>query len=104
MVGKIAYLFPGQGSQVVGMGRIYFEKSAHATNIFETADRVLGFSLTKIMFEGPEERLKETQITQPALFVASAAALELLKENDLKPSFVAGHSLGEYSALYSVGV
>ena len=103
MVGKIAFIFPGQGSQYVGMGRKAFESSTKAQYLFEKSDRILGFSLSTMMFEGPEEKLKETDITQPALFLASAAALELLKEKGIKPSYSAGHSLGEYSALYSVG-
>lgn len=104
MVGKIAFLFPGQGSQSVGMGKIYAEKSPSAKTILEKADAVLGFSISQIMFEGPEEKLRETDITQPALFTTSAAALELLKERGIKPDYVAGHSLGEYSALYAAGV
>lgn len=104
MVAKIAYLFPGQGSQSVGMGKSYFEKSAAAKAIMEKADALLGFALSQIMLTGPEEKLRETDITQPALFTASAAALELLKEKNLQPYMLAGHSLGEYSALYAAGV
>jgi [acyl-carrier-protein] S-malonyltransferase len=104
MVAKIAYLFPGQGSQSVGMGKSYIEKSAAARAVIEKADAVLGFGLSQIMFEGPEEKLRETDITQPALFTASAAALELLLEKNLQPYMLAGHSLGEYSALYAAGV
>jgi [acyl-carrier-protein] S-malonyltransferase len=104
MVNKIAFLFPGQGSQSIGMGKVYFEKSAKAKQLIEQADSQLGFSLSKIMFEGPEEKLKETIVTQPALFVTSAAALEILKEKGITSQWAAGHSLGEYSALYASGV
>lgn len=101
---KTAFLFPGQGSQSIGMGKIAAEKSTAAAGLIRNADEVLGFSLSQVMFEGPEDKLKQTDITQPALFVASAAALELLKERGLKPDWTAGHSLGEYSALYAAGV
>lgn len=104
MVGKICFLFPGQGSQSIGMGKMAFEKSAGAHKLFENADQILGFSLSDVMFNGPEEKLKDTSITQPALFLASAAALELLNERGIKATHAAGHSLGEYSALYAAGV
>ncbi len=86
------------------MGKVAFERSSAAKKLFEQADEILGFGLSQIMFEGPEEKLRDTAVTQPALFLASAAALELLKEKSIQPSIVAGHSLGEYSALYAANV
>jgi [acyl-carrier-protein] S-malonyltransferase len=100
---KTAFLFPGQGSQSIGMGKLAHARSSAAKALFEKADEILGFGLSQIMFEGPEDKLRDTAVTQPALFLASAAALELLKEKSLQPSVVAGHSLGEYSALYAAG-
>ncbi len=104
MVTQAAFLFPGQGSQYVGMGKAAAEASAAAKQRSQEADQWLGFSLSQIMFEGPEEKLRDTAITQPALFVASALALERLREKSIAPWCVAGHSLGEYSALYAAGV
>jgi [acyl-carrier-protein] S-malonyltransferase len=100
---KIAFLFPGQGSQAVGMGKAAADASEEARRLAERADSLLGMGLSKIMFEGPEERLRETSVTQPALFLASAMALELLKKRGLTAAWTAGHSLGEYSALYAAG-
>ena len=104
-MGKIAFVFPGQGSQFVGMGQALSEQSPAARQIFEEADAALGFSLSQLCFEGPEAELKLTANTQPAILTASIAVLAALKEKqpDFSPAFVAGHSLGEYSALVAAG-
>ncbi len=102
---KIAFLFPGQGSQSVGMGKDLYENFESARKVFDTADKVLGKKISSLCFEGPEESLKETINTQPCIVSTSIAALEALKsELDIKPDFVAGHSLGEYCAMYTSGV
>ena len=101
--GSIAFLFPGQGSQAVGMGKDLAEKYPIAHQTFEEADEVLGYKLSQLCFEGPEEQLRLTEITQPAILAASVAAWRVLSEKGLKPSFVAGHSLGEYSAHVAAG-
>ncbi|AHV97306.1 ACP S-malonyltransferase [Paenibacillus sabinae] len=103
-MGKIAFVFPGQGAQAVGMAKDVFEAVPEARAIFETGDEVLGFPLSQLVFEGPESELKQTVNTQPALLTASAAYLEALKGKGLEPDYVAGHSLGEYSALVAAGV
>ena len=101
---KIAYLFPGQGSQFPGMGQELAKQFEVARKTFEEADEVLGFSISKLCFEGPEEDLKLTENTQPALVATSVAALRVLRSlGEAEPAFVAGHSLGEYSALVVAG-
>ena len=105
MTKKIAFLFPGQGSQSVGMGKDLYDNYESAKNVFDTADKVLGKSITKMCFEGPDDDLKQTVNTQPSIVTMSIAALEALKsELDLTPSYTAGHSLGEYCAMYAAGV
>src|SRR5262249_18489661 len=96
---KTAFLFPGQGSQYAGMGKSLAEAHPVARQVFEEADEALGFALSKLCFEGPEEGLKRTENTQPALVTVSTAALRVLTERGIEPDYVAGHSLGEYSAL-----
>src|ERR1700677_4551930 len=96
---KTAFVFPGQGSQYVGMGKSLVEKFAAAGAIFDQADRALGFSLSQLCFEGPAETLQLTENMQPALLTVSVAAWQVLDQQNVRPDFVAGHSLGEYSAL-----
>ncbi|MGA7294687.1 MAG: ACP S-malonyltransferase [Terriglobales bacterium] len=98
-----AFLFPGQGSQAVGMGKELAANYPVARRTFEEADDALGYKLSELCFDGPEEKLKLTEITQPAILTASVAAWRVLQEKGLKPDFVAGHSLGEYSAHVAVG-
>lgn len=96
-----AYVFPGQGAQYPGMGRDIYENSAEARALFERANELLGFRITDVMFEGMAEHLKETRVTQPAIFLHSVLLAKTLK--DFKPDMVAGHSLGEFSALVASG-
>jgi [acyl-carrier-protein] S-malonyltransferase len=99
----LAFVFPGQGSQAVGMGQAFHEASPAARAVFEQADTALGFALTRVMFEGPERELMLTANTQPAVLTASVAAAAACAERGLVPGIVAGHSLGEYSALVVAG-
>ena len=101
--GPVAFLFPGQGSQSIGMGKELADKYLIARQTFEEADETLGYKLSQVCFEGPEDQLRLTEITQPAILTASVAAWRILNEKGLRPSFVAGHSLGEYSAHVAAG-
>jgi len=98
-----AYIFPGQGAQFTGMGLDLYEKSTEAQELFEKANEILGFSITDIMFEGTAEQLKETKVTQPAIFLHSVILAKVLGDS-FTPEMVAGHSLGEISALVACGV
>ena len=100
---KLAFLFPGQGAQAVGMGRALAEAHAGAREVFEIADRVLGFPLSELCWKGPEEELRKTVHAQPALLAHSVAALRLVEAAGVRPVWVAGHSLGEYSACVAAG-
>lgn len=101
---KTLFLFPGQGSQYVGMGKALADSHSGAAKLLQEADDILGFAFSKLLFEGPEDDLKATQNTQPALYVVSQMAALVLAEQGIKPDLAAGHSLGEYSALAACGV
>jgi [acyl-carrier-protein] S-malonyltransferase len=102
-MGGVVFLFPGQGSQYAGMGRELAESFPAAKETFEEADRALGFAISELCFSGPEEQLKLTENTQPAILTVSIAAYRVLEQNGIRPDYVAGHSLGEYSALVAAG-
>jgi [acyl-carrier-protein] S-malonyltransferase len=101
---KLAVVFPGQGSQAVGMGRDWYEQYPAARQVFDEADSTLGFSLSKLCFDGPEEELRLTTNTQPAILATSIAIWNSIRNEDSAPAFFAGHSLGEYTALVAAGV
>lgn len=98
---KSAYIFPGQGSQFKGMGLDLYQSSDSAKTLFDQANSILGFDITKIMFEGTDEELKQTNVTQPAIFIHSVILAKI--STDFDPNMVAGHSLGEFSALVAAG-
>lgn len=103
-MGKTAFIFPGQGAQSVGMGKDAYDAVPAARDLFLSADEQLGFPLSSIIFNGPDEDLKQTVNTQPALLATSMAYLEAIRGKGIEPDYVAGHSLGEYSALVCAGV
>ncbi|MBN1968999.1 MAG: ACP S-malonyltransferase [Candidatus Delongbacteria bacterium] len=100
---KTAFIFPGQASQFVGMGKDFYDKYEIARKYYDKANEILGFDLKNVSFEGPADDLKQTKITQPAIFVLSVIVNELLQQKGFKPDFTAGHSLGEYAALVACG-
>lgn len=102
-MGKLAFVFPGQGAQKVGMGKDFYDNYDVAKKMFKEADEALGYSIMQMCFEGPEEDLKLTANTQPAILTISCIANEILKENGIQPEITGGHSLGEYSALVCAG-
>ena len=99
---KHAYIFPGQGSQFQGMGKDHYQNNAFAKKLFEQANEVLGFRISEVMFSGSEEDLRQTKVTQPAVFLHSVIAYKSIE--GMRPDMVAGHSLGEFSALVANGV
>ncbi|MFE9429175.1 ACP S-malonyltransferase [Kitasatospora sp. NPDC006697] len=101
---RIAFSYPGQGSQVTGMGKDAVQDSPLARRLYQDADEVLGFPLSRVCFEGDEEQLRDTAVTQPAVFLTSLVFTRLLAERGVRPDVVAGHSLGEYAALVTAGV
>ena len=103
-MGKLAFLFPGQGAQVVGMGKDFFDAYDLAKERFAEADEALGYSISKLCFEGPADRLKLTEHTQPAILTVAVIASEILRSEGVVPEIAAGHSLGEYAALVAAGV
>ena len=100
---KTAFLFPGQGSQYAGMGKSLADTYAEAARVFEAADAALDSPFSRLCFEGPEDQLKQTENTQPAMLTVSVAACAVLRSKGIEPDYVAGHSLGEYSALVAAG-
>ena len=100
---KVAFVFPGQGAQYVGMGHEVYSKFEEARAAFDEADGALDFPISRLCFEGPEEELKLTENTQPAILTTSIALFRILKKKGIRPDYVAGHSLGEYSALVAAG-
>src|SRR5689334_9726361 len=100
---KIAFVFPGQGAQYAGMGCDIAEKFSVARVAFDEVDAALGFGISRLCFQGPEDELKLTENTQPAILATSVAVCRVLEQKGIKPDFVAGHSLGEYSALVAAG-